>query len=82
MRPPRIAVIPWGFPELARSPNNPGRTVKGAKPVAPSPVWFPGRRGVGGIPPVRGAHPFLIFNPTNCDSVRRPSRSTQGRNHQ
>jgi hypothetical protein len=30
---------------LGRSPYNPWRTLKGAKALAPSRVWFPGRRG-------------------------------------
>jgi hypothetical protein len=41
---------------LGRSPHNPWRTLKGAKALAPSRVWLPGRRG---NQTCRGAHPSL-----------------------
>jgi AcrR family transcriptional regulator len=56
---------------LGRSPHIPRRTLKGAKALAPSPVWFPGRRG---NQTRRGARPS--FNPTNCDPRNNHNRTT------
>jgi hypothetical protein len=42
------------LPSLGRPPHNPRRTVNGDMALAPSRVWFPGRRG---NQTCRGAHP-------------------------
>jgi hypothetical protein len=51
----RPASMPSGL-KFGRSPHNPWRTVTGAKALAPSCVWFPGRRG---FQTGCGAHPYF-----------------------
>jgi hypothetical protein len=70
-----------GFPHcpvaalsLGRSPHNPWRTVNGAKTLAPSPVWFPGRRG-----PHAGHGARPSFNPTNCWPISDRSHHNHNR---
>jgi hypothetical protein len=60
------------FPELDCSPHNPWRTLKGAKALAPSRVWFPGRRG---SETCRGAHPS--FNKPACAALSAGTLDSQ-----